>query len=35
MLIDKRTRKPIARMAPQANDGSVLLPAATEVRKVK
>lgn len=35
VLIDKRTRKPIARMAPQANDGSVLLPAATEVRKVK
>ncbi|WP_127170087.1 helix-turn-helix domain-containing protein [Xanthomonas sp. BRIP62415] len=35
VLIDKRTRKPIARMAPQANDGSVLLPATTEVRKVK
>ncbi|WP_126941996.1 helix-turn-helix domain-containing protein [Xanthomonas sp. BRIP62409] len=35
VLIDKRTRKPIARMAPQANDGSVLLPAATEVRRVK
>lgn len=35
VLIDKRTRKPIARMAPQANDGSVLLPAATEVRKAK
>lgn len=35
VLINKRTRKPIARMVPQANDGSVLLPAATEVRKVK
>lgn len=34
VLIDKRTGKPIPRMAPQAKDGSVLLPAATEVRKV-
>ena len=35
VLIETRTGKPIARMAPQANDGSVLSPAATEVRKVK
>lgn len=35
VLIDKHTGKPVARMAPQANDGSVLLPAATEVWKVK
>lgn len=34
-LIDKRTGMPIARMTPQAEDGSVLSPAATEVRKVK
>ncbi|HEY0200400.1 MAG TPA: helix-turn-helix domain-containing protein [Burkholderiaceae bacterium] len=34
VLIDKRTGKPIPRMVPQAKDGSVLLPAATEVRKV-
>lgn len=34
VLIDKRTGKPIPRMAPQARDGSVLLPATTEVRKV-
>ncbi|ARP81518.1 transcriptional regulator [Bordetella genomosp. 8] len=34
VLIETRTGKPIARMAPQASDGSVLLPAATEVRKV-
>lgn len=35
VLIEKRTGKPIARMAPQSRDGSALLPAATEVRKVK
>lgn len=35
VLIDKRSGKPVARMAPQANDGAVLLPAATEVRKLK
>ncbi len=34
VLIDTRTGKPIPRMAPQARDGSVLLPAVTEVRKV-
>ncbi|MGJ7489701.1 winged helix-turn-helix transcriptional regulator [Variovorax sp. ZT4R33] len=34
VLIDKRTGKPIPRMAPQAKDGSVLLPVAVEVRKV-
>jgi DNA-binding HxlR family transcriptional regulator len=34
MLIDKRTGKPVPRMEPRAKDGSVLLPAATEVRKV-
>ncbi|GAA5233541.1 helix-turn-helix transcriptional regulator [Verticiella sediminum] len=34
VLVDKRTGKPIPRMAPQAKDGAVLLPAATEVRKV-
>ncbi len=34
VLIETRTGKPIPRMAPQAKDGSVLLPAATEVRKV-
>lgn len=34
VLIDKRTRKPVPRMAPQGNDGSVLLPASTEVRKL-
>ncbi|WP_201020739.1 winged helix-turn-helix transcriptional regulator [Stutzerimonas nitrititolerans] len=34
VLIDKRTGKPIPRMAPQAKDGSALPPAATEVRKV-
>lgn len=33
-LIEKCTGKPIPLMAPQARDGSVLLPAATEVRKV-
>lgn len=34
VLIDKRTGKPIPFMAPTAKDGAVLLPAATEVRKV-
>jgi len=34
VLIDLRTGKPIPRMVPQAKDGSVLLPAATKVRKV-
>ncbi|NBD08915.1 transcriptional regulator [Corallococcus sp. c25j21] len=34
VLLDKRTGKPVPRMAPQAKDGSMLLPAATEVRKV-
>ncbi|ANN66388.1 winged helix-turn-helix transcriptional regulator [Bordetella bronchialis] len=33
-LIDKGTGKPVPRMAPKAQDGSVLLPGATEVRKV-
>lgn len=35
VLIDKRTGKPIARMTPLGKDGSTLLPASTEVRKVK
>ncbi|WP_206862380.1 winged helix-turn-helix transcriptional regulator [Lysobacter changpingensis] len=34
VLIDTRTRKPIPRMTPQAKDGSTLMPAFTEVRKV-
>ncbi|MGY3900921.1 winged helix-turn-helix transcriptional regulator [Aeromonas lusitana] len=34
LLIDKRTGVPISRMAPHADDGSVLLPAVTEVQKV-
>ena len=34
VLIDKRTGKPVPRMALQAQDGAALLPAATEVRKV-
>jgi len=34
VLIDKRTRKPVPRMAPQGKDGATLLPASTEVRKV-
>ncbi|MEE7546149.1 helix-turn-helix transcriptional regulator [Xanthomonas sp. Kuri4-1] len=34
VLIDQRTGRPIPRMAPQAEDGSGLLPAATAVRKV-
>lgn len=34
VLVDKRTGKPVPRMAPLAKDRSVLLPAATEVRKV-
>lgn len=34
VLIDKRTGKPIPFMSPTANDGTVLPPAATEIRKV-
>lgn len=34
VLIDKRTGKPVPPMSPQAKDGSALLPAATEVRKI-
>lgn len=34
LLIDKRTGKPIPRMAPIAKDGAVLAPATTEVQKV-
>ena len=34
VLVDRRTGKPISFMAPTARDGSTLLPAATEVRKV-
>ncbi len=33
VLIDKRTGKPVPFMAPAAKDGTVLAPAATEVRK--
>ncbi|SDB90947.1 winged helix-turn-helix transcriptional regulator [Paraburkholderia lycopersici] len=33
MLVDKRTGKPIPFMAPTAKDGTVLVPAATEVRQ--
>lgn len=33
-LIDKRTGKPVPRMAPIAKDGTVLAPEATAVRKV-
>ena len=35
VLIDTRTGRPVPAMAPRAGDGSVLLPATTEVRKVK
>lgn len=35
VLIDKRTGKPVPLMALKAKDGAALLPAATEVRKVK
>lgn len=35
LLIDKRSGKPIAFMAPTAQDGTVLAPDATEVLKVK
>jgi len=34
VLIDKRTGQPVPPMAPHAQDGTVLQPAATEVRKV-
>ena len=34
VLVDKRTGKPIPFMVPTARDGSRLLPAATEVRKL-
>ncbi len=34
VLVDKRTGKPIPFMVPTARDGSTLLPATTEVRKV-
>jgi DNA-binding HxlR family transcriptional regulator len=34
VLIDKRTGQPVPPMAPHAPDGTVLQPAATEVRKV-
>ncbi|MBT1934769.1 MULTISPECIES: winged helix-turn-helix transcriptional regulator [Pseudomonadota] len=34
VLIDKRTGKPIPLMAPISKDGSVLVPATTEVQKV-
>lgn len=35
VLLDKRSGRPVAPMQPQAEDGSPLLPAATEVRKVR
>lgn len=34
-LIDKRNGKPVPLMTAMARDGSVLLPAATEVRKIR
>ena len=34
VLVDKRNGKPIPFMVPTARDGSTLLPAVTEVRKV-
>ena len=34
VLVEKRSGKAIAFMAPAARDGSTLLPGATEVRKV-
>lgn len=34
VLIDKRTGKPIRLMTPLSKDGSMLPPAATELRKV-
>ena len=34
VLIDKHTGKPIAPMMPTSKDGAILMPAATEVRKV-
>lgn len=34
VLIDRRTGELVPHMAPQARDGSALLPTATEVRKV-
>ncbi|MBS7780503.1 helix-turn-helix domain-containing protein [Acidovorax sp. CCYZU-2555] len=34
-LVDKRSGRPLARMAPQARDGRVLRPADAEVRKLR
>ncbi len=34
-LVDKRSGRPLARMAPQAGDGRVLRPADAEVRKLR
>jgi len=34
VLVDKRTGKPVPFMMPTSKEGSALLPAATEVRKV-
>jgi DNA-binding HxlR family transcriptional regulator len=34
VLIDKHTGKPVPPMSPTAQDGAVLTPASTEVRKV-
>jgi len=34
VLVDKRTGKPLAFMAPSGKDGAAIPPAATEVRKV-
>lgn len=34
VLVDKRTGKPVPSMTPLAKDGAVLLPSATEVRKL-
>ncbi|WP_420177216.1 winged helix-turn-helix transcriptional regulator [Kerstersia gyiorum] len=35
ILVDKRTGRPIAPMAPQAEDGSALSPEGTEVKKIE
>ncbi|MFT4191027.1 MAG: helix-turn-helix domain-containing protein [Comamonas sp.] len=35
VLLDKRTGKPVQLMTPASTDGTELLPASTEVRKVK
>ncbi|MGY1488551.1 winged helix-turn-helix transcriptional regulator [Methylobacillus pratensis] len=34
LLIDRKTKQPIAYMAPQGGDGSVLMPSETEVQKL-